>query len=371
MEWQETTESAAAEREARYESFEAQLAAEEAQARELDEKMQRVEHDAANQTAMRTTRDDEAQEGMEVLYSGCYLDEDEEEREWWPEAILARRASKGKLYYKVKWRGHNLVTWELDGDIENRKAVEDYERAFKLRAAMRPTARRRFEPVFYTSKRLFKPGREPTKPRVPADAQLGPSERAVWSCEVERFIWIPYDEAQQAILEDAYRRRLASATVTVPPHTFVTVDLTTMTQSGARPRKVQRIVQRDEASERRHVDSLSLDELRHYIGSIIEFTPLHYEVLARLHEADKVKVTATRSELEALPTMTFAEMMEQIVNGVEYVGFSDECHICLEDYEPTCRLAMLPRCGHAFHMRCIRDYFGRYSKLCPVCKAAL
>ena len=315
-------------------------------------------------------------EGMEVLFSGCYLDEDDDEEEWWPEAILGRRVKGDRLFYKVKWRGHNMATWELDADIENRNAVADFEAAFKRKVEMPPTARRRFVPPAYHSKRLFKKGHEPPPkenavPPPPADSLLGPGERAIWACEVEPHIWIPYEDNANSVLENAYRARQPTATVAVPGRGVVTVDLKTMMQLSGVQRRVLRTVQRSEEEERRRLQDMPLAELRRYIAGIVDFGPAHYEALSRLHEADKVRVTASSAELDSLPRLTFGEMMEQILSGAEFKAFSDECYICLEDYDGASKLVMLPACGHTFHEHCIRDYFGKYSKLCPVCKESL
>ena len=319
--------------------------------------------------------DAEDEAAMDIAYSGCYLDDEEgavDGGEWWPEAVLGRRVRKGKLYYKVKWRRRNVVSWELDADVENRAAVDAFEAAFKLKVAMPPTARRRFVPPSYVSRRLLKKGREPATPTPPADAAgMRPGERAVWSCEVESFIWIPYDDASQRVIEAAYAARKPEVTVMVPQRGAVQLDLQAMVQRSGVNRRIQRVVMRSEEEERRVMDGLTLGRLRLYIAGIVEFQPVHYEALARLHEEDKVKVSASSAELSTLVPMTFGDMMEQICNGVEFRGFSDECHICLDDYRPDSKLSMLPACGHAFHDTCIRDYLGRYSKLCPVCKAPI
>jgi hypothetical protein len=348
----------------RAESFENHLKIHEADAAELERRLQRTLAEIEAEDKARKAADED---GMDIHYSGCYLDEDEEEQEWWPEAILGRRIKGNKLYYKVKWRGRNVVSWELDDDIENRVAVDRYERAFKALVAPAPSAPRRFGPATYISLRRLK-----AKPELAVSQfeQLQPTEKAVWCCEVEPFIWIPYDDSAQRALEEAYRLKQGACVVKVAGR-VVTINLRSMMQETSQQRPVQRSVVRSEEAERRHIDSLSLNELRRYIATIVEFTPLHYEVLSRLHEADKVTVTASKAELSLLIPMTFGSMIEQIANGVEFVGFSDECHICLEDYQPDAELAMLPNCGHAFHRHCITDYFGRYSKLCPVCKAPL
>jgi hypothetical protein len=73
-------------------------------------------------------------------------------------------------------------------------------------------------------------------------------------------------------------------------------------------------------------------------------------------------------EIASLPTLSFAQVLENICNGGNYPGLTDECSICLENYDPSDRLNIMPACGHVFHKKCAIDYFSKYSKLCPHCK---
>jgi len=46
---------------------------------------------------------------------------------------------------------------------------------------------------------------------------------------------------------------------------------------------------------------------------------------------------------------------------------SEECCICLADVKP--RVSKQLECGHCFHKRCIKRWFGRGSLTCPLCRA--
>eukprot|EP00658_Telonema_sp_P-2_P057700 TRINITY_DN46114_c0_g1_i1.p1 TRINITY_DN46114_c0_g1~~TRINITY_DN46114_c0_g1_i1.p1 ORF type:complete len:118 (+),score=30.72 TRINITY_DN46114_c0_g1_i1:194-547(+) len=113
---------------------------------------------------------------------------------------------------------------------------------------------------------------------------------------------------------------------------------------------------------------MGLDELRTYLSTVTDFTPAHYEALSRLHDMDKVHCHLSPQEIASLPTLSFGQVLENICNGGNYPGLTDECSICLENYEPDARLNIMPACGHVFHKKCAIDYFSKYSKLCPHCK---
>ena len=300
---------------------------------------------------------------MEIEYTGCYLDEDEEEVEWWVEAILARRVVKNVLWYRVKWRGHNTVTWEKDDDIENRAAVEAFERVFKLRSEMPPSASRRFAPATYIGRRAASNrGGSVEAPCPLAD----PS--AVWSCEVEPNIWIPYEDHINRAIEQSFVTGKADCVVQIPRYGVATINFAAMVQVLGASRRVQRAVRRPDVDERHALDNMSVDQLRQYISTIVHFTPVHYEALARLSEIDKVRVHASAADLSSIVTLTFAQLMDRICEGFEFPGLTDECYICLDDYNGEATLGVMPTCGHVFHHQCIVEYLGKYSKLCPVCK---
>jgi hypothetical protein len=302
---------------------------------------------------------------IEVAYLGDELDNDLEIHELSVEAILGRKVHREKVYYKVKWRARRFVTWELESAIDNKALIEDFERAQAYRARMPPTARLR--PPVYTTRRQMA-----LNPELAARvlANQGPDDRAVWLCEVEHMVWIPYDDSEQHKLEAGHRVGAVTVNVVAGGSPYV-VDLKDMTQSrgggGGARRRVMRQVHLRPEREQRMMEQMSLAELRQYIGSIAEFLPIHYDALLRLHEEDKVVVHASKAALQQMLVDTFADVMNQVTEGVTFPCFCSECFVCLEDYVGEDRLMHLP-CGHFFHERCATDYFANYSKLCPICK---
>lgn len=362
--------------EARAESFEGHLKRTTEAASSLESKLADTKAALAQaESEVRQLREDD--EGMEVHYSGCYLDE-EDETEWWPEAILGRRVVKKQLWYRVKWRGHNLVTWEKDDAIENRLAVEQYEHRFREKSEMPPTSSRRFaSPCYVPNSRRRRAARGSGDAGGSNDVtNVGSDEGmhdgtavVVWSCEVEPNIWIPYDEVTSRTIEQAHRARAATVAVLIPRYGTAVIDFQRCTQTMGATRRVQRTVRRSDDEERRVLESMSIDELRRYIAGIIEFTPAHFEALSRLSEADRVPVHASKADLEsAVVQLTFAQVMDRICEGFDFPGLTTECYICLEDYDGDSVVGVLQTCGHVFHHKCIAEYLGKYSKLCPVCK---
>ncbi|KAF6990856.1 hypothetical protein CFC21_008005 [Triticum aestivum] len=47
------------------------------------------------------------------------------------------------------------------------------------------------------------------------------------------------------------------------------------------------------------------------------------------------------------------------------------CTICIADFRPRARVAVLPTCGHVFHRHCLREVVAGQSPRCPLCWAAL
>lgn len=45
----------------------------------------------------------------------------------------------------------------------------------------------------------------------------------------------------------------------------------------------------------------------------------------------------------------------------------EECAVCLDTVKPRQRKQL--ECGHTFHRRCVRRWFGRGSPTCPLCRA--
>ena len=272
------------------------------------------------------------------------------------QCILATKSFNGETYHQVKWRGVSLVTWESE---------EDLKRTERLRPALSCDRKKgRLRPCLYIPQRRI-------KNRPPPQRAGGTQYPSLWACEVERNIWIPYEPAAQEALNASYRLRAATCAITVGGATY-TVDFATMRQkSESRSRAVQRIEQIPIEVIREELATMSLDDLRTYLSTVTDFTPAHYEALSRLHDLDKVHSHLTHQEIGALPVLSFGQVLENICSGGSYPGLTEECCICLENYEPDDRLNVMPACGHIFHRRCAVDYFSKYSKLCPYCKESV
>lgn len=371
------------------------------------------------------------EEEWEIKFSGCYFDyvrEEESKAEesrldpWQlrAEMILQRKIHKGRLYYKVLWRKVNCVSWELEENVDDKQLIFDFEKMYER---IYNPATSRVRPARYITRRqlaaLSKEDREAQLKRidearaaaalsgVPVDPSIAAMETAlrasaavpsssddaaraaaaagaagcqvIWSCEVEPSIWVPYDDAGQRALETAYRDPLRKNAIVVIAGREYIIGFSTMRQNlgNVEPagvavgRRVQRVVQLPEEEERRRMMAMSLDELRAHIATIQDFQPVHYEMLTRLHELDQVKSHATAAQLDAaLHKTTFERVMNEIMDGFEFPGFTTECFSCLEDFVGDSQLALLC-CGHFFHLKCAVDYFSQYSKLCPVCKSAI
>jgi hypothetical protein len=294
-----------------------------------------------------------------------------------PQAILGRKRHHDKLYYKVAWRGRNLVTWELEDAIDNKKLIAEFERWFLSRAMMPRTGRLR--PAVYISRRLVAASRQMQQRLEVIRASNG--GQVTWSCEVEPFIWIPYDEEEQASIERSFASGREHHSIHINNARYIMhFDLSVQERyvppvPGDHPqaavgtrRNIRRFVQLDPEVEARMMADMSDEDLRQYVASIPEILPVHYEALMRLHDADKVPQTASVAELNAsLFVDTFEEIMNHVLDGKTYPCFSSECFVCLEDYNGPDAIAHLI-CGHFFHKSCAFQYFERYSRLCPICK---
>lgn len=298
-----------------------------------------------------------------------------------PQAILGRKRHHDKLYYKVAWRGRNLVTWELVEAIDNKKMIAEFERWYLSRAMMPRSGRLR--PAVYISRRLTKASPQ-MRQRLEA-VRAAHGGHVTWSCEVEPYIWIPYDDEEQAGIEhsfasgrDAHVLHINGVSYQLMLNEMMQQRYVGPTAPGVHPqaaaegakRQIRRFVQLDPEVEARLMADMSDDDLRQYVASIPEILPIHYEGLQRLHEADKVTHHASVDELNAsLFVDTFEEIMNHVLEGRSYPCFSSECFVCLEDYVGSDQVAHL-FCGHFFHKACAFQYFERYSRLCPICKEA-
>lgn len=275
-------------------------------------------------------------------------------------AVIGRKRHHGVQYYRVIWSGRSLVTWEKDSDIEQRHLVEGFNAFMDEKGNAKRTSRLR--PAVYLSRRV----KAVVGDRRPAKE----GEVITWSCEVQPFIWIPYDRAEQDRLEQCYLQHEKNCSFEIATCGVVTVDFQLMKQisrNGQVQRTVSRFVQLPPDVEAAKLARMTVDQIREYVATLPDILPHHYEALQRLHEADKVTVGASDAELNALLTITFEEIMNAIVDGKDFPGFTEECFVCLEDYQGPDVLVRLI-CGHMLHKHCAFSYFKKYSRLCPICK---
>lgn len=54
--------------------------------------------------------------------------------------------------------------------------------------------------------------------------------------------------------------------------------------------------------------------------------------------------------------------------SLQDVQLDQECSICLEEYEVSDKIRILPHCKHTFHARCIAKWLTERSATCPLCK---
>lgn len=69
--------------------------------------------------------------------------------------------------------------------------------------------------------------------------------------------------------------------------------------------------------------------------------------------------------VSALPLVEFAELPAD-----QQVGKYFDCPVCLDVFDPSDRLRLLPQCAHAFHSECIDEWFRSHTT-CPLCRACL
>lgn len=100
---------------------------------------------------------------------------------------------------------------------------------------------------------------------------------------------------------------------------------------------------------------------------------LHSELMRRRNEAYRAQAeaaeeteTATAEALAAMPTQEWANTP----TGRQTDGDEEECCLCMETFQDTDELRVLP-CQHFFHKGCIDRWFAarRYqARSCPLCK---
>ncbi|XP_071708127.1 putative RING-H2 finger protein ATL71 [Rutidosis leptorrhynchoides] len=66
--------------------------------------------------------------------------------------------------------------------------------------------------------------------------------------------------------------------------------------------------------------------------------------------------------LVTFPTFVYSDVM---IHHKE--NNSNDCSVCLADYNPSDVIRLLPECGHFFHVKCI-DTWLKVHPTCPVCR---
>jgi hypothetical protein len=277
-------------------------------------------------------------------------------------AVLGRRVHKGQLFYKVAWRGLNLVTWEPDETLECRNLVEDFERRWMAKAMVLRSARPR--PVTYITRRMARSDSR-LQSLVEARRLMSPGSTVVWSCEIEPMAWIPYEDRVNALIDSDYLAGSTQTSFHINGNAY-SIDFSRMAQvsESGHLRAVLRHVRLPAQSEREMLEAMTLEQLRQYVACLPEITELHYEALLRLHELDQVHVHASTRDLSALPRCRFKVRRDA---GDDGSAFSSACAICLEDYTDDDDIVSLS-CEHVLHHSCAVRYFEAYSCKCPVCK---
>lgn len=67
-----------------------------------------------------------------------------------------------------------------------------------------------------------------------------------------------------------------------------------------------------------------------------------------------------RTVIESLPVFRFGSLRGQKAEGLE-------CAVCLNKFEPSEILRLLPKCKHAFHVECVDTWLDAHST-CPLCR---
>ena len=95
-------------------------------------------------------------------------------------------------------------------------------------------------------------------------------------------------------------------------------------------------------------------------GEVWEMDGMSYEELCQLED---VKVTATRDDIRALRTVVLTGSGGDLERKIG----DQVCSICQCGFDKGEKVTVLG-CGHALHAECCEEWFGKYSKVCPVCK---
>jgi len=123
----------------------------------------------------------------------------------------------------------------------------------------------------------------------------------------------------------------------------------------------------------RHGDDRARRQLQAFamMGADRDFGAEDYDMLLALDEDTPTKqlARASRGEINRLPVIAYRSPTDGGATA-DSDGVKEEaktrCLICLDDFEPSQRLRLLP-CFHHFHVDCIDRWLGEKAE-CPVCK---
>ena len=108
-------------------------------------------------------------------------------------------------------------------------------------------------------------------------------------------------------------------------------------------------------------------------------TPEQFDCLPQLSYSTLVKREDRRNETseETDPELAISNAVPVVdcaisgtANGKAQIpGRWSECSICLEEFQLTDTIILLPICRHAYHRDCIRFWFLERQSVCPLCKS--
>ena len=246
--------------------------------------------------------------------------EEIEEEEYIVTQILGKKGShlSGTIWYLCVWSGGGGISWEEDSTLECVNLIETYEELIKqkwLEILEKHHEKSRTKFLTRTNARgwTFKPVNSARRTK-----------------REERRAQKPTNQTNNNTTTNYYNNTYYSNT----------------SNTG---------ISSNEESRLMHLD---IPALKRYLQSVVEFTPLHYQLLCRLSAEDSVSRGASQWALDRIRSATLEEQ------GSLEPGAT--CSICLDEHEYP---VILP-CCHLFHRQCIENWLGS-EKHCPLCKTEL
>jgi len=117
------------------------------------------------------------------------------------------------------------------------------------------------------------------------------------------------------------------------------------------------------AMRRRHTNANEFQILEEYINGGLYQAFLAAELNDETTDQEERTITLTPQEVHHIPRRIYNTLLDK-----ERKGFQQDCPVCFEDYKDGEELCVLPECNHAFHSRCINNWFS-ISALCPMCRS--